>query len=96
MLLVRMQGQRTYRFSSCVLFPYTYLFVRLSVSTEREPSPSYTTVFQQKKAHADSSWTSRWLASTRRPETYQALDLWGIPQRVYEVEGTAWGWGRLA
>ena len=35
-------------------------------------------------------------ASTRSPQTYKASDLWGIPQRVYEVEGTAWGWCRLA
>ena len=49
MLLVRMQGQRTHGFSSRVLFPYTYLFVRLSASTEREPSPSYTAMLQQKK-----------------------------------------------
>jgi hypothetical protein len=63
-LLVPMRGQRTHGCSSRVLFPYTYLFVRLS-------------------------------ASTRSPPTYKASDLWGIPQRVYEGEGTAWGWFHL-
>ena len=38
----------------------------------------------------------RLAASTRRFQTSKASDLWGIPQCVYEVEGTAWGWCRLA